>query len=292
MSSASSDNWREKLPKQPSENWPKKSPKQSRKKSSEESSEKSSANCVECHNKTCSFRYKCRFLWNGNCKHDRACTCTGTLVCEPSASGGSAVKKQPDPVPVTEIVSAKVDASSDDLDDASYCSYGLDAVKEIGMTIDLVDKSNTGFFDFQRKNGILVMVDDELDGYRTFRKINRSIDEEQPFNQNFDETDEDFISDTGNNRKIARFLAILCHNLIKKITVGMVTLEKCKEIMEPAKDLFSSGSSPAHVAAAVGDSKLASLLIILGFDLNKKNLRGYTAVDMFERIHQIYTFSI
>jgi hypothetical protein len=297
MNSDSSNNSRKKSPKQPAKNWRKDRPKES----PEESSEESSPKCVMCHNKTCSFKYNCRFLWKGNCKHDRACTCTGTstLVCEPIAAGGSAVNKQPvpvhDPVPVTQIVSAKVGASSDNLDDAfseasddlGYNLYELDnSLAQIQMVMGFDGREDKRNLNLVRKNGRHVIVNESLDLHETFLKINASIKREQLFNTHFNESDIVFLSDPKNNKRIAKFLMNLCHNLNKQIDIGM-TLEKCYEIMSPAKYLFASGSSPLHVAAAVGDEELAYFLVKFGFCLDQKNQKGFTPRKMFHEIHDI-----
>jgi hypothetical protein len=122
MNSNSTENWRRESPKQLPENWRRESPKQLPEKSSKnwrkESPKESPKDCGFCHAQVCSFKIDCRFFMRGNCRLYKGCTCLSASVCQPSASGGSAVNKQPvpDPVPDTEIVSTKVDASSDDLD--------------------------------------------------------------------------------------------------------------------------------------------------------------------------------
>jgi len=109
MSSASSDNWRIKeSPKESSKNWRKESSEESSKNWRKESPKESSQDCGFCHAQVCSFKIKCNFFMRGNCRLYKGCTCLTASVCQTIKAGGSAVKKQPDPVPVTEIVSAKV----------------------------------------------------------------------------------------------------------------------------------------------------------------------------------------
>jgi len=139
----------------------------------------------------------------------------------------------------------------------------------------------------QRRNGGVVIINNGVDYHSTFLKIKYFIKEGKPFNTHFDETDTDFLSDPRNNRRISKFLIECCNILTEKIEAGDATLEECQEIMSTAVNQFSSGSSPLHVAAAVGDLPLAHLLVIFGFSLDEENEKGFTPRMMFERIHGI-----
>ena len=110
---------------------------------------------------------------------------------------------------------------------------------------------------------------------------------ELPFTTRLEEEDKEYFKNPKNNPNIAQMLIECCNILSQKIEDGTATLEKCQEIMSSAANQFSSGSSPAHVAAAVGDLPLAYLLVIFGFSLDDKNEKGFTPRMMFERIHGI-----
>jgi hypothetical protein len=161
-------------------------------------------------------------------------------------------------------------------------------ISNIQLIASLFSEEDRGIpSNLQEKNGRVVIKNKGVDFHETFLKIKYFIREGQPFNTLFNETDTGFLSDSRNNKRIAKFLIDCCNILTEKIQYGAASLEECQEIMSSAANQFSSGSSPAHVAAAVGDLPLAHLLVIYGFSLDQENERGFTPRMMFEIIHGI-----
>ncbi len=139
----------------------------------------------------------------------------------------------------------------------------------------------------RNKKGGVSIINSYMDIDGTPFKIKDNIKLGLPFNTRFEEEDTEFLKNPKNNSKIAQTLVECCNILSQKIEDCTATLKECQEIMSSAANQFSSGSSPAHVAAAVGDLPLAYLLIIFGFSLDDKNEKGFTPRIMFERIHGI-----
>ena len=138
----------------------------------------------------------------------------------------------------------------------------------------------------RNKDGRVSIINSYLD-LETLLKIKDNLRLGLPFNTRFEKEDIEFLTNPRNNSKIAQTLVYCCNILTKKIEAGDATLEECQEIMSAAANQFSSGSSPLHVAAAVGDLQLAHLLVIFGFSLDEENEKGFTPTMMFERIHGI-----
>jgi hypothetical protein len=143
----------------------------------------------------------------------------------------------------------------------------------------------------RNKNGGVSIINSYMDLVTLF-KIKDNLRLRLNFNTRFEREDFEFLKNPRNNLKISQTLVDCCNILTNKIEASEATLEECQEIMSSAANQFSSGSSPLHVAAAVGDLPLAHLLVIFGFSLDEENEKGFTPRMMFERIHEIKLFDI
>jgi hypothetical protein len=139
----------------------------------------------------------------------------------------------------------------------------------------------------RNKKGGFSIINSYMPIYGTLFTIKDNINLGLSFSARFEEEDTEFLNNPRNNSKIAQTLVECCNILSQKIEDETATLKECQEIMSFAANQFSSGSSPAHVAAAVGDLPLAHLLVIFGFSLDDKNEKGFTPRMMFKRIHGI-----